>query len=272
MRSQQGSWAAGAMHELTGTAIAIDPVSWREPPMSERDPIDLIREQLSQLEGLAGLAPDHDSFRRWFNETQVILEKAFTAKSIHCQSFLALRFREVSIKGFASQEIDKINTARYRKDLDHAKTLLQGSIKELTLDRTLFKKIQTTPQTVNVRLQGEYLLAPPEIDPATSQAVRSCLEGLGLTPVAEPESSTGRRTFAETVEQIRRSRIGLYDFSGPGRIGALLGLGAALVLGKRAILLCPRGTGLPEVLEGVDRIEYEKPTDLCELLAKKMEE
>jgi hypothetical protein len=257
---------------LAGTDIPKHLVAWRETPMSERDPIDVIREQLSQLEGLAGLAPDHDSFRSWFNETQAILEKAFTAKSIHCQSFLALRFREVSIKGFASQEIDKINTARFKKDLDHAKTLLQGAIKELTLDRTLFKKLQTTPQTVDVRLRGEYLLMPPEIDPATSQAVRSCLEDLGLTPVAESGFSSGRRAFAETVEQIRKSRIGLYDFSGPGRIEALLSLGAALGLGKKAILLCPRGTGLPEVLDGVDRIEYEKPTDLCELLAKKMQE
>jgi hypothetical protein len=115
--------------------------------MSERDPIDLIREQLNRVEGMAGLHPDHEAFKEWHAETKTILEKVFTSKSIHCQNFLSLRFREVSIKAFSSPEIDKINAARFKKDLEHLKNILQSAIKELTLDRTFFKKLQTTPKT-----------------------------------------------------------------------------------------------------------------------------
>ena len=43
--------------------------------------------------------------------------------------------------------------------LEAARNLLQGAVKELTLDRTLFKKIQTTPKRVEVALKGEYYLS-----------------------------------------------------------------------------------------------------------------
>ncbi len=118
--------------------------------MVERDPIDLIKEQLNRADGMAGLHPDHETFKQWYNEIKTILEKAFSSKSIHYQNFLALRFREMNIKAFASPEIDKINSSRYKRDLDNVKNILQSAIKELTLDRTLFRKIQTTPITVEV--------------------------------------------------------------------------------------------------------------------------
>jgi hypothetical protein len=127
--------------------------------MPERDPIDLIKEQMNGIDTLAGLQADHEAFQQWHAETKTILEKAFSSKSIHYQSFLALRFREMTIKAFASPEIDKINTQRYKRDLEHAKNILYGAMKELTLDRTLFKKIQTTPKRVEVSLKGEYFIS-----------------------------------------------------------------------------------------------------------------
>jgi hypothetical protein len=114
--------------------------------MAERDPIDLIREQLNRVDGMAGLHPDHEIFKQWHAETKAILEKTFSSRSIYYQNFLALRFREMSVKAFSSPGIDKINSARYKKDLENTKSILQSAIKELTLDRTLFKKIQTTPK------------------------------------------------------------------------------------------------------------------------------
>jgi len=87
--------------------------------MAERDPIVLIKEQLSRADGLAGLHPDHEAFKQWHTETRTILEKAFSPKSVHCQNFAALRFREMSVKAFASPEIDKINSARYKRDLEN---------------------------------------------------------------------------------------------------------------------------------------------------------
>jgi hypothetical protein len=127
--------------------------------MAERDPINLIKEQLNGIEKLTGLHADHEAFQQWHTETKTILEKAFSSKTIHYQNFVALKFREMSIKAFASPEIDKINAQRYRKDLENVKNVLQGAVKELTLDRTLFKKIQTTPRTVEVSLKGEYFIS-----------------------------------------------------------------------------------------------------------------
>ena len=89
---------------------------WERVRMPERDPIDLIREHLSRLDGLLGLHSEHDAFKHWHAETKMILEKAFSPKSVHYQNFLALRFREMSVKVFASTEIDKMNAARYKKD------------------------------------------------------------------------------------------------------------------------------------------------------------
>jgi hypothetical protein len=123
--------------------------------MPERDPIDLFKEQLIRADALAGLHADHEDFKQWCSETKELLEKAFSSKSVHYQNFLALRFREISVKSFASPEIDKINSGRFKRDLDHAKATLHGAIKELTLDRTLFKKIPSTPKTVEFSLQGE---------------------------------------------------------------------------------------------------------------------
>src|SRR4030042_25355 len=108
---------------------------------------------------MSGLHADHENFIQWQSETKAILENVFGSKSIHYQNFLALRFREMSAKAFASPEIDKINATRYKRDLENVKNTLQSSIKELTLDRTLFRKIQTTPKTVEVTLKGEYFIS-----------------------------------------------------------------------------------------------------------------
>ena len=95
--------------------------------MAERDPIDLIKEQLHGIEKLTGLHADHEAFKQWHTETKTILEKAFSPRSIHCQNFLALRFREMSVKAFASPEIDKINAQRYKKRSGECEKYSSGS-------------------------------------------------------------------------------------------------------------------------------------------------
>jgi hypothetical protein len=237
--------------------------------MAERDPIEVIKEQLSQGEGLAGLHADHETFTRWHGETKTILEKVFSPKSIHTQSFLALRFREMSVKAFASPEIDKINAARYRRDLESAKNILHGAIKELTLDRTLFKKIQTTPQTVEVALKGEYFISPENLEPQTIQAIDATYLGSGLNPSSKAEGSPPRTSFQQRLDQIKRAKFGIYDLSIPDRVQSILELGAALALGREIILICKKGGGLPEAVRHLDRIEYENPSDLTEKLRKK---
>jgi hypothetical protein len=45
--------------------------------MPERDPIDLIKEQLNRMDKLTGLHADDEVFKQWHSETRTILEKAF---------------------------------------------------------------------------------------------------------------------------------------------------------------------------------------------------
>jgi len=238
--------------------------------MAERDPIDLIKEQLSKVDGMAGLQPDLENFKQWHAETRTILEKVFSSRSIHYQNFLALRFREMSVKPFASPEIDKINTARYKKDLEHVKNILQGAIKELTLDRTLFKKIQTTPKTVEVSLKGEYFISSGILEPELIQAIKFAFEESGLSPIHGAEAIQKGEPLHHRIDQIRRSKFGIFDPSTPEKTDALLELGAALGMGKEVTLIHRKGSSPPEMMKQLSRIEYENFSDLTEKLRKKI--
>ena len=238
--------------------------------MPERDPIDLIRDQISRAEEMAGLHADHENFKHWHSEIKTILEKVFGSKSIHYQNFLALRFREMSVKAFASAEIDKINAARYRKDVENVKNILQSAIKELTLDRTLFKKIQTTPKTVEVTLKGEYFISSGIEESDLIDAIKNAFEGSGLNPIPGMETPRREKPLPQRIDQIRRAKFGIYDLSSPERSDTLLELGAALGLGKEAMIICRKGSSLPEAVKSLNQIEYEGISDLTEKLKKKV--
>lgn len=238
--------------------------------MAERDPIDLIREQLIKAGEMAGLHPDHEAFKQWHLETRTILEKAFSPQSGHCQNFQALRFRETSIKAFASPEIDKINTARYKKDLESVKNILQGAIKELTLDRTLFKKIQTTPKTVEISIKGEYFVSSGITGPEMIQAIQRAFDGSGLTPLYGSELIQKGESLNQKIDQIRRARFGIYHLSAPEREDVLLEIGIALGLGRQVLIVCPKGTSLPEMIKPLRQIEYEHFSDLTQKLKREM--
>ncbi len=237
--------------------------------MPERDSIDLIRDQLSRVEEMAGLHADHENFKHWHSEIKTILEKVFGSKSIHYQNFLALRFREMSVKAFASAEIDKINAARYRKDVENAKNILQSAIKELTLDRTLFKKIQTTPKTVEVTLKGEYFISSGIEESDLIEAIKNAFEGSGLNPIPALEAPRKEKPLPQRIDQIKRAKFGIYDLSNPEKPDTLLELGTALGLGKEAMIICRKGSSLPEAVKSLNRIEYENVSDLTERLRKK---
>jgi len=238
--------------------------------MAEWDPIDLIKDQLGKADGLAGLYPDHDLFKNWHQETKTILEKVFGSKSIHYQSFLALRFREMSIKAFASAEIDKINAARYRKDLENVRNILQSAIKELTLDRTLFKKIQTTPKTVEVKVKGEYFVSSGIEQSDLVQAIKNAFEGSELSPIVDIEASRKGESLHQRIDQIKRAKFGIYDLSAPENADTYLELGAALGMGKEVIIIYKKGFPIPELAKQLNRIEYEDLSDLTEKLKKKV--
>ena len=238
--------------------------------MAERDPIDLIKEQLNGIEKLTGLHADHEAFQQWHTETKMILEKAFSPKSIHYQNFVALKFREMSIKAFASPEIDKINAQRYKKDLENARNVLQGAVKGLTLDRTLFKKIQTTPKTVEVSLKGEYFISSGISDLEMVKAVESAFEGSGLQPVYGSEAIQKGDLVNQRIEQIRRARLGIYPLISSERGEVLLEIGIALGLGKEIILLYKKGAPFSGYLKKLNPIEYEHFSDLTEKLKRRI--
>ena len=238
--------------------------------MPKRDPIDLIRDQLKRVEEMSGLHADHEIFIQWQSETKTILEKVFGSKSIHYQNFLALRFREMSAKAFASPEIDKINATRYKRDLENVKNILQSSIKELTLDRTLFKKIQTTPKTVEVTLRGEYFISSGIEGPDLIQAIKNAFEGSGLSLIPDRETSRKGESLRQRIDQIKRAKFGIYDLSSPEKTDTLIELGAALAMGKEAIVIYKKGFSLPETVIRLKRIEYEDVSDLTEKLRKKV--
>lgn len=238
--------------------------------MVERDPMELIKDQLSQWERLGDLYPDHDFFKQWQAETRTILEKAFSPKSTHCQNFMALKFREVSVKGFDSPEVNRINSARYKRDLDQAKNILLSAIKELILDRTLFKKIQTTPKTVEVSLKGEYFISSGITDLEVKKAIETAFEGSGLTPVYG-DAPGERESLGERIRRIKRARFGIYNLSSPNKEETLLELGIALGLGKEVTIICHSGGELPEMLKDVTKVEFETLAEITSQLKKKVE-
>jgi hypothetical protein len=222
------------------------------------------------VDELVGLHADHENFKHWHSESKTILEKVFSSKSVHSQSFLALRFREMSVHAFASTEIEKINAARYKKDLENAKNILQSAIKELTLDRTLFKKIQTTPETVEVSLKGEYFISSGIQESDLAQAIKSAFEGSGLSPILVGEASQKSESLHQRIDQIKRARFGIYDLSTPEKTNTLLELGAALGMSKEAVIIYKKGSPLPEMMKQLNRIEYEDLSNLTEKLKRKV--
>jgi hypothetical protein len=217
---------------------------------------------------MARLHADHENFKHWQSETKTILEKVFGSKSIHYQNFLALRFREMSVKTFASFEIDKINAARYKKDLEHSRNILQSSIKELTLDRTLFKKIQTTPRTVEVTLKGEYFISSGIEEPDLIRAIKNALEGSGLSQIPDREAFQKRNSLQQRIDQIKGAKFGIYDLSTSEKINSFLEIGAALGMGKEVIIIHKKGSPLPEMMTSLNQIEYESFSDLTEKLRR----
>jgi len=238
--------------------------------MPERDPIELIRGQLNRIDEMVSLHADHENFKHWHSETKTILEKVFSSKSVHSQSFLALRFREMSVHAFASTEIEKINAARYKKDLENSRNVLQSAIKELTLDRTLFKKIQTTPETVEFSLKGEYFISSGIQESGLTQAIKSAFEGSGLSPICGVEASQKGESFHQRIDQIKRATFGIYNLSTPEKTNTLLELGAALGMSKEAVIIYKKGSPLPEMMKQLNRIEYEDLSDLTEKLKRRV--
>ena len=121
-----------------------------------------------------------------------------------------------------------------RKDLENARNILQGAIKELTLDRTLFKKIQTTPRTVEVSLRGEYFISSGISDDEMTKAIESAFEGSGLSPIYGAQAVQKGEPLHQRIEQIRRARFGIYPLPISEKIDILLEIGAPLEWKKKS--------------------------------------
>jgi nucleoside 2-deoxyribosyltransferase len=140
----------------------------------------------------------------------------------------------------------------------------------LTLDRTLFKKIQTTPKTVEVSLKGEYFISSGIKAPDLMEAIKNAFEGSGLSPTLDSEASEKQRSFQKRIDQIKRARFGIYDLATPEKTDTFLEMGAALALGKEVILIHKKDSPLSETMKLLNRVEYENASDLTEKLRKKV--
>lgn len=234
--------------------------------MVEKDPIDIIKDQLSRVDALFGLHSEHELFKQWQNETKKILEEIFSSKSIHTQNFLALRFHEISVKGFSSPEIDKINLARFKKDLENAKNILQSAIKELTIDRTLFKKLQTKPTTVEVSLKGEYFISTGIRDPELTNAIVSVYEETGLHPTYGKEGHEKKDPITYKCDLIKKAKFCIYDLSAPDDKDTYLELGIAIGLGKKIIIIHEKDSSIPKWANLFKPIQYENHSMLIDKL------
>jgi hypothetical protein len=84
------------------------------------------------------------------------------------------------------------------------------------------------------------------------------------------ETSRKGVPFHQRINQIKRSRFGIYGFSTPEKTDTLLELGAARGMGKEVIIIYKKGSPLPEMMKQLKRIEYEDVSDLTEKLRKKV--
>ncbi len=234
--------------------------------MAEKDPIEIIKDQLQRLETLSGLSYENELFRQWQTDTKRILEEIFSSKSVHTQNFLALRFQEISVKGFSSPEIDRINSARFKKDLENAKNILQSAIKELTIDRTLFKKIQTKPSTIEVSLRGEYYISSGVKSPELSKAIVAAYEGTGLNPIHGRGSQGNEDSISNRYDQIKKAQFCIYDLTKPDDKETYLELGIAIGLGKKIILIHEKDSSIPKWVKSFKPIQYENPSEITQKL------
>jgi nucleoside 2-deoxyribosyltransferase len=84
------------------------------------------------------------------------------------------------------------------------------------------------------------------------------------------ETSRKGVSFHQRINQIKRSKFGIYDLSTPEKTDTLLELGVALGMGKEVIVIYKKGFPLPETMKQLKRIEYEDVSDLTEKLRKKV--
>jgi len=122
---------------------------------------------------------------------------------------------------------------------------------------------------VEVTLKGEYFISSGIEESGLIDAIKNAFEGSGLNPVPGTEDSQKGKPLPQRIDQIKRAKLGIYDLSNPERPDTLLELGAALGLGKEALILCRKGSPLPEALKPLNRIEYENLSEFTEKLRKR---
>ena len=120
------------------------------------------------------------------------------------------------------------------------------------------------------RLSTDRLVSPPAIKLDTLHAIESAFEESGLKAIRDDETQKKSGGITSRIDQIKRSRFGIYDLSGPDSTHALLELGIAVGLGRELFVLHKKGTPLPEALKSFERVEYEHLSELTEKLKKRL--
>jgi hypothetical protein len=123
---------------------------------------------------------------------------------------------------------------------------------------------------VEVSLKGEYFVSSGIQESALIQAIKSAFEGSGLTPILGLQVSQKGESLHQRIDRIKGAQFGIYDLSTAERTPTLLELGAALGIGKEAIILHKKGSPLPEWMKQLNRIEYEDVSDLSDKLKRRI--
>jgi hypothetical protein len=100
------------------------------------------------------------------------------------------------------------------------------------------------------------------------KAVESAFEGSGLQPIRGSEAIQKGDPINQTIEQIRRARLGIYPIISSEKEEVLVEIGIALGLGKEIILIYKKGGPISGLLKQLNSIEYEHFSDLTEKLKK----
>jgi len=87
--------------------------------------------------------------------------------------------------------------------------------------------------------------------------------------VRDAEAAQKSKPLHQRIGQIKRAKFGIYDFSSPNDADVLLELGAALGMGKEALIIYKKGSPLPETMKQLNRIEYDNVSDLTAKLRKR---
>jgi len=90
--------------------------------------IELIRQQISQIDGLLELHDEDMKFQKWYQRTSMILEETPGAKHEEVEDFKDITYTEMRVRMVGEPRPSEEDLVAYRKGLQRARLLLEGIV------------------------------------------------------------------------------------------------------------------------------------------------